>query len=145
MPGQIRNSTSPFSFKNQLNLAIRYPPAFDCSGSRQGQIYNVRLRTNCNSLKLHLHFKFVIGSPLCVCGEIEDSCHFLLACNIYSEKIKKVRKSSETDSIKSQISSKTSRGKRAAQKDAIKDITSDSQMNSYFLYRWSRLNSGGNF
>ena len=92
LPAQIRNSTSPFSFKNQLNLAIRYPPAFDCSGSRQGQIYNVRLRTNCNSLKLHLNFKFVIGSPLCVCGEIEDSCHFLLACNIYSEKIKKGKK-----------------------------------------------------
>ena len=40
----------------------------------------------------------------------------------------------ETDSIKS----KTSRGKkRTAQKDAIKDITSDSQVNSYFPYRWS--------
>ena len=40
----------------------------------------------------------------------------------------------ETDSIKS----KTSRGKkRTAQKDAIKDITGDSQVNSYFPYRWS--------
>ena len=28
-------------------------------------------------------------------------------------------------------------GKRTKQKDAIKDITSDSQVNSYFLYRWS--------
>ena len=28
-------------------------------------------------------------------------------------------------------------GKRTAQKDAIKDITSESQVNSYFLYRWS--------
>ena len=27
--------------------------------------------------------------------------------------------------------------KRTAQKDAIKDITSDSQVNSYFPYRWS--------
>ena len=47
------------------------------------------------------------------------------------------RKPSETDSIKSQISPKTSRGKRSARKDAIKDITSDSQVNSYFSYRWS--------
>ena len=47
------------------------------------------------------------------------------------------RKPSETDPIKSQISSKTSRGKRTAQKDAIKDITSDSQVNSYFRYWWS--------
>ena len=28
-------------------------------------------------------------------------------------------------------------GKRTAQKDVIKDITSDSQVNSYFQYRWS--------
>ena len=28
-------------------------------------------------------------------------------------------------------------GKRTAQKGAIKDITSDSQVNSYFPYRWS--------
>ena len=28
-------------------------------------------------------------------------------------------------------------GKRTAQKDAIKDITSDSQVSSYFPYRWS--------
>ena len=30
-------------------------------------------------------------------------------------------------------------GKRAAQKDAIKDITSDSQVNSYFPYRASPI------
>ena len=28
-------------------------------------------------------------------------------------------------------------GKRTARKDAIKEITSDSQLNSYFPYRWS--------
>ena len=85
LPGQIRNSTSLSSFKNQLNLNIRSPPAYYCSGSRQGQIYHVRLRTNCSSLKLHLYSKNIIDSPLCVCGEIEDTCHFLLECNIYSE------------------------------------------------------------
>ena len=47
------------------------------------------------------------------------------------------RKPSDTDSIKSQISPKTSRGKKDSTKDAIKDITSDSQVNSYFSYRWS--------
>ena len=47
-------------------------------------------------------------------------------------------KPSETDSIKSQISSKTSRWKRTAQKDAVKGITSDSQVNSYFPYRVSQ-------
>ena len=39
-------------------------------------------------------------------------------------------KPSETDPIKSQISSKTYNWKKTAQKDAIKDITSDSRVNS---------------
>ena len=48
------------------------------------------------------------------------------------------RKTSETDSIKSQISSKTSRGKQdSKKKGTINDITSDSQVNSYFTDRWS--------
>ena len=49
----------------------------------------------------------------------------------------KVEKPSETDSVQSQISSKTSRqlvGKRTAQRDTIKDNTSDSQVNSYIPY-----------
>ena len=48
---------------------------------------------------------------------------------------------SETDSIKYQISTKTSRGKgtgkKKKKKNAIKDITNDSQVNSYFPYSWS--------
>ena len=49
-----------------------------------------------------------------------------------------VRKSSETDSIKFKISSKTSRGKKDSTKDTIIDITSDSQVNSNFPNRWSQ-------
>ena len=44
-------------------------------------------------------------------------------------------KPQETDSIKSQISFKTSRGKRTAQKDATKDTTNDSQMNRHLPHR----------
>ena len=47
-------------------------------------------------------------------------------------------KSSETDSIKFKISSKTSRGKKDSTKDTIIDITSDSQVNSNFPNRWSQ-------
>ena len=43
---------------------------------------------------------------------------------------------SETDAIKSQSHPRHLVGKRTAQKDAIKGITSDSQVNSYFPYRW---------
>ena len=77
LPGQIRNSASLSSFKNKLNVNIRSPLALYCSGSRQGQIYHVRLRINCSLLKLQLYSeKNIIDSPLCVCGEIEDTCHF---------------------------------------------------------------------
>ena len=51
--------------------------------------------------------------------------------------LEQVGKPSETDSIKFKISFKTSRGKKTAQKDTIIDITSDSQVNSNFPYRWS--------
>ena len=46
-------------------------------------------------------------------------------------------KPSETDSIKFKISSKTPRRKKDSTKDTSIDITSDSQMNSNFPYRWS--------
>ena len=50
----------------------------------------------------------------------------------------RVGKPSKTDSIKFQISSRTSRGNRdSKKKDAIKDTISDSQLDSYFPYRWS--------
>ena len=47
-------------------------------------------------------------------------------------------KSSETDSIKFKISSKTSRGKKDSTKDTIIDTTSDSQVNSNLPNRWSQ-------
>ena len=55
------------------------------------------------------------------------------------QKQESVRNPSETDSITSQISSKTSSGIRTAQKDAIKDITSDSQVKSCFPKGGHRL------
>ena len=49
-----------------------------------------------------------------------------------------LEQSSGTDSIQSQISSKTSRGKKdTAKQDTTKYITSDSQVNSHFPYRRS--------
>ena len=50
---------------------------------------------------------------------------------------KHVGKPLETDSIRSQISSTTSCGKRTAHKDTIIDITSDSQVNCHLPDRWS--------
>ena len=62
----------------------------------------------------------------------------LVTVALCSDSARVVRKSSETDSIKFKISSKTSRGKKDSTKDTIIDITSDSQVNSNFPNRWSQ-------
>ena len=60
------------------------PPKFYFTGKRLGQIYHARLRTNCSSLNLHLFSKNLTDSPLCACGSIENTCHYLLVCNRFS-------------------------------------------------------------
>ena len=56
-------------------------PIYYFDGKRVGQIYHVRLRTNCSSLNEHLFSKNIIDSPLCVCGAVEDTNHFLFNCH----------------------------------------------------------------
>ena len=60
------------------------PPKFYFIGKRLGQIYPARLRTNCSSLNLHLFSKNLTNSPLCACGSVEDTYHYLLVCNCFS-------------------------------------------------------------
>ena len=47
------------------------------------QIHHSRLRTNCSSLTSHLFSKNIIDSPLCICGAIEDTRHYLFECTRY--------------------------------------------------------------
>ena len=49
-----------------------------------GQIYHARLRTNCSSLNQHLFSKNTIDSPLCACGAVEDTAHFLFRCHRFN-------------------------------------------------------------
>ena len=51
---------------------------------RLGQIYNARLRINCSSLNQHLFSKNLIDNPLCICGSVENTYHYLLTCNRFS-------------------------------------------------------------
>ena len=60
------------------------PPKFYFIGKRLGQIHHARLRTNCSSLNLHLFSKNLTDSPLCACGSVEDTYHYLLVCNRFS-------------------------------------------------------------
>ena len=79
----IRCSSSSFSFKANISTSNSKPPPYYYSGKRKAQIYHTRLRTNCSALNLCLFQKNIIDSPLCVCGEVESTDHFLMRCNLY--------------------------------------------------------------
>ena len=96
-----------------------------------------------------VHFVTLQHFPLCDCSIFASQGYyvhlvtaaFLLAKGTYN-KWKRISKSRKENPQKmTQLSPRSHPrhlvGKRTAQKDAIKDITSDSQVNSYFPYRWS--------
>ena len=80
LPVEVRQSASVNSFKQSLNKNKTHVPKYYYSGSRQGQILHVRLRTNCSALNLDLFMRNITDSPLCRCGSIEDSQHFFFHC-----------------------------------------------------------------
>ena len=83
LPEETRNTNTMASLKYKLNRDLNRPPKYYNEGKRLSQIYHSRLRTNCSSLNQHLHSKNIVPSPLCVCGSIEDTSHFLLNCPLY--------------------------------------------------------------
>ena len=85
LPMDTRNANSLNSFKYKLNTDIRLPPVYFNDGIRHGLIYHSRLRTGCRFLNSHLCAKHLIDSPLCICGEVEDTNHYLLQCDRYAD------------------------------------------------------------
>ena len=85
LPMDTRNANSLRSFKYKLNTDIKLPPVYFNDGTRHGQIYHSRLRTGCSSLNSHLYAKHLIDCPLCICGEVEDTNHYLLQCDRYAD------------------------------------------------------------
>ena len=71
------------SFKQQLNKNSIKVSVYHSSGSRLSQLHHTRLRAKCSSLNQHLHSKNVIDNPLCACGSVETTNHFLLECPQY--------------------------------------------------------------
>ena len=84
LPQETRDSYNIASFNRHLNADIVFPSDIYNLGKRLGQIYRTRLRTRCSSLNQHRYFKNITQSPLCICGEVEDSKHFFLECNLYN-------------------------------------------------------------
>ena len=81
---RIKSSTSVNSFKSNLKSNHPQKPPYYYIGKRLGQILHSRLRMHCSSLNQHLYSKNIVDSPLCQCGAIETTEHYLLYCPLYN-------------------------------------------------------------
>ena len=85
LPESQRNSSTITSFKYQLNQPNSYIPKFYYVGERRVQILHTRLRTKCSSLNYYIFTKNLTDSPLCRCGSVENTEHYLLQCRLYHQ------------------------------------------------------------
>ena len=85
LPVEIRNNPSSTSFKTYLDRNLSKTPKYYNSGSRIGQIYHARLRTNSGPLNDHLYKCNLVDSPRCQCGVRETSKHFLIDCPLFTD------------------------------------------------------------
>ena len=78
-----RNSTSVASFKHTLNETNISVPKYFYVGDRRPQVLHTRLCTKCSALNYEIYLKNFTDTPLCRCGNIENSEHFFLQCRYY--------------------------------------------------------------
>ena len=83
LPSASRSAGTVLSFKHALNSNIKCVPKVFYGGNRVSAIQHARLRMHCSSLNEHLFSKNIVESPTCVCGEIEDTHHFIFTCPLY--------------------------------------------------------------
>ena len=85
LPFECRNSDSLTITKHQFNKDLPKIRNNYSYGSRNLQIQHTRLRTEYSSLNQHLFSKNIIDNPLCLCGEVESTKHFLFDLSHYGE------------------------------------------------------------
>ena len=83
LPLELQQSNTVNSFKYNLTKDKEQTPKHYYTGSRRLQILHTRLRTHCSALNLDLFLKNVSETPLCSCGSIEDSQHYVFHCSHY--------------------------------------------------------------
>lgn len=83
LPKEVQTSPSLSIFKSNLDRNRRTVPVFYYTGDRADSIHHARLRMHCSNLNEHLFSKNIVDSPLCHCGEIEDTHHFFFTCPKY--------------------------------------------------------------
>ncbi|MES9881747.1 MAG: reverse transcriptase family protein [Sedimenticola sp.] len=85
LDSNIRDSPSLSTFKSRIRGSPPDIPPYYYDGNRMGQIMHTRLRTECSSLNDQLFRKNLVISPLCNCGSVETTYHFLFTCTRYSD------------------------------------------------------------
>ena len=85
MPLDVRNSDSVIIFKRKLNIDIKAIHRHFYAGNRRAQVLHTRLRTKCSSLNDDLFQKRITDSPLCLCGNLENTDHYFMHCPLYGE------------------------------------------------------------
>ena len=58
--------------------ALAFSYLFYYTGDRKSQILHTRLRTNCIGLNISLYQKNIVDSPMCNCGAVESTDHYML-------------------------------------------------------------------
>ena len=66
-----------------LTSDIKSIPRYFYAGNRPDQVLHTRLRTKCSSLNDDLFQKRINDSPLCLCGNVENTDHYFLRCLFY--------------------------------------------------------------
>ena len=77
LPLDVRDCDSIISFKRKLNSGINVVPKYYYTGNRKAKVLHVRIRTRCCSLNNDLYQKGINGSPLCLCGHVENADYLL--------------------------------------------------------------------
>ena len=73
LPSDVTQSESIAAFKHNLNRENLVVPKHFYTGKRHAQILHTRLRTKCSALNYDLFLKNITDSPLCRCGDIENT------------------------------------------------------------------------
>ena len=96
LPCADRNVETIDSFKRHLNQHRATVPKYFYTGNRKLQILHTRLRLGCSSLNYDLFLKNIVESPLCRCGDVENTEHFFLRCTLYTaQRVELLRQVSE--------------------------------------------------
>ena len=71
----VRNNNSVIIFKRKLNSDSKSIRSYFYAGNRRAQVLHTRLSIKCSSLNDDHFQKRINDSPLCLCGNVENTDH----------------------------------------------------------------------